>query len=64
MTYIFTLAVIILMVGAIALLPAWGLMLLLGTLHHLTGWPTAIGYWACYVMVLILSFFVRGIKFE
>lgn len=44
-------------------LGAWILMLLLGTLAALTGWSTAISFWACYVICLIISlFFPKGSK--
>jgi len=49
------LLVIPIMAGWVAL-RAWVLMLLLGALHSLTDWPTAIGFWACVVISVLLGF--------
>lgn len=57
---VFIILLSLLIVGLAAVPSAWLLMLLLGALHHLTGWPTAIGFWACYVIVFILGFFVKS----
>jgi hypothetical protein len=59
-TFLLALLILILLTGVMAVPSAWLLMLLLGALSHLTGWPTAIGFWACYVITIILTFFVRA----
>lgn len=50
-------AVLLLVAAAVALMAvqAWIIMLLLGILHHVTGWPTAIGYGVTFIAVLIFS---------
>lgn len=54
---IFILAVI----GLFAVPGAWILMLLLGVFADLTGYQQfAIGFWPCYILVVIISLFIGG----
>lgn len=60
------LAVVALAIGVVLFiigcgaLSAWILMLLLGALASLTGWETAINFWASLIIVAILGMFVGG----
>jgi hypothetical protein len=40
---------------AVAVFPAWLLMLLMGVLASVTGWPVAIGFIPCFIIVLIMA---------
>lgn len=45
---------------ALTAIPAFILMILLGVLASLTGWSTAIGFLACYVITIILGLFFNN----
>lgn len=59
--FIGVLLVVILFMAWGALFGAWILMLLLGAFSHVANIPqAALGYWACFIIVLILEGFTGG----
>lgn len=52
----------VLLIAAGLCFGGWILMLLLGALASLTGWSTAIGFWACVVIAGIIGLFFPSTK--
>lgn len=55
MNYLAAVAVALLIVTVSAMILAWPVMVLLGVFASLTGFPTAIGFWATFVLVFIVK---------
>lgn len=60
--------IVLIVLGAVFLIPllvaaeAGLLMVLLGALASVTGWPVAIGFWACVLVTVLWNLATAGIR--